>query len=179
MFVVPVPTDVPVGVRGMSFRRRHLSWAGFPVGHLTDYARATGTLRVIFLWIYLAPALYFLRLAFPGLTLRTKAVRFFITLAALILLIAITEIAIPWYFIGLNPESNYTLHIHPTLMNHMARPVKELALQLLQQLPDDVTWDDVVYKLVTRMEIEKGLEDSSANRTTPVEDVLKEFGFKE
>jgi hypothetical protein len=61
----------------------------------------------------------------------------------------------------------------------MARPVKELAQLLLQQLPDDVTWDDVVYKLVTRMEIEKGLADSRANRTTPVEDVLKEFGFKE
>lgn len=82
-----------------------LIWGGFPGGHWTDYRMATDTLQTIFLWIYFAPALYFLRLAFPGLTLRTKVVRFFITLAALILLLVITEIAIPWYFadyLGLN-----------------------------------------------------------------------------
>lgn len=83
----------------------NLIWAGFPDGHLTEYERATYTLQTIFLWMYLVPGLYFLRLAIPGLTLRTKVVRFLITLAALILLIISTEIALPWYFVdylGLN-----------------------------------------------------------------------------
>ena len=56
--------------------------------------------------------------------------------------------------------------------------LKQAAHQLIDKLPDDATWDDVVYEMVTRREIELGLADSDANRTTPVEDVIKEFGFK-
>ena len=54
--------------------------------------------------------------------------------------------------------------------------LKQVAHQLIDKLPDNATWDDVVYEMVTRREIEKGLADSDANRTTPVEDVIKEFG---
>lgn len=78
----------------------NLSWAGFPDGHLTEYDRATRTLLTILLWGHLALGLYFFRLAIPDLTLRTKVVRFLITLTALILLIAFTEIAVPWYFVN-------------------------------------------------------------------------------
>jgi hypothetical protein len=49
---------------------------------------------------------------------------------------------------------------------------------LIDKLPENATWDDVVYEMVTRREIELGLDDSNANRTTPVEDVAKEFGLK-
>lgn len=79
----------------------NLSWIGFPSGsgHLTEYDRATRTLLTILLWGHLALGLYFFRLAIPDLTLRTKVVRFLITLTALILLIAFTEIAVPWYFV--------------------------------------------------------------------------------
>ena len=51
---------------------------------------------------------------------------------------------------------------------------KQAAHQLIDKLPDNATWDDVVYEMVTRREIELGLADSDANRTTPVEDVIKE-----
>jgi len=54
--------------------------------------------------------------------------------------------------------------------------LKQVAHQLIDKLPENATWDDVVYEMVTRREIEKGLADSDANRTTPVEDVIKEFG---
>lgn len=56
--------------------------------------------------------------------------------------------------------------------------LKQAAHQLIDKLPDNATWDDVVYEIVTRREIELGLADSDANRTTPVEDVIKEFGLK-
>jgi predicted transcriptional regulator len=49
----------------------------------------------------------------------------------------------------------------------------------VDRLPDDVTWDDVVYEMVARREIEKGLADSDAGRTRSVEDVEKEFGITE
>jgi hypothetical protein len=44
-------------------------------------------------------------------------------------------------------------------------------------LPETATWDDLIYRAVVRKEIEAGLADSSADRVTPVEDVLREFGL--
>jgi len=56
--------------------------------------------------------------------------------------------------------------------------LKQTAHELIDKLPENATWDDVVYEMVTRREIEQGLADSEANRTTPVEDIAKEFGLK-
>lgn len=56
--------------------------------------------------------------------------------------------------------------------------LKQQAHELIDKLPDSAGWDDVVYEMVTRREIELGLADSEANRITPVEDVAKEFGLK-
>lgn len=56
--------------------------------------------------------------------------------------------------------------------------LKQAARELIDRLPDNASWDDVVYEMVTRREIELGLTDSEANRTAPVEDVAKEFGLK-
>ncbi|MBI3571215.1 MAG: hypothetical protein HY082_08940 [Gammaproteobacteria bacterium] len=56
--------------------------------------------------------------------------------------------------------------------------LKQAARELIDRLPDNASWDDVVYEMVTRREIELGLADSEANRTAPVEDVAKEFGLK-
>ena len=56
--------------------------------------------------------------------------------------------------------------------------VKQAAHQLIDGLPDEASWRDVVYEVVVRREIELGLSDSEEGRTTPVEDVMKEFGIK-
>lgn len=56
--------------------------------------------------------------------------------------------------------------------------LKAIARDLIDKLPDTATWDDVIYRMVTRREIETSFADSEANRTTPVEDVAKEFGLK-
>jgi len=56
--------------------------------------------------------------------------------------------------------------------------LKQTAHELIDKLPENATWDDVVYEMVTRREIEQGLANSEANRTTPVEDIAKEFGLK-
>lgn len=57
--------------------------------------------------------------------------------------------------------------------------VRQQTHKLVDRLPDDVTWDDMVYEMVARREIEKGLADSDAGRTRSVEDVEKEFGITE
>lgn len=56
--------------------------------------------------------------------------------------------------------------------------LKQAAHELIDKLPDNANWDDVVYEMVARREIELGLADSEASRITPVEDVVKEFNLK-
>lgn len=57
--------------------------------------------------------------------------------------------------------------------------LKQEAHQLIDSLPDDATWHDLVYRAAVRDDIETALTDSVAGRVTPVEEVLKEFGFTE
>ncbi len=55
--------------------------------------------------------------------------------------------------------------------------IKNIAHQLIDQLPEGSTWNDAIYEMVVRREIDQGLEDSDAGRTTSVDDVRKEFGL--
>lgn len=56
---------------------------------------------------------------------------------------------------------------------------KREAHMLIDQLPDDATWHDLIYRAAVRKDIEAGLSDADAGRVTPVDDVLKEFGLAE
>jgi predicted transcriptional regulator len=49
--------------------------------------------------------------------------------------------------------------------------IKEEARRLIDKLPDDATWDDVMHEIYVRQAIEAGLADSGAGRLTSVEDV--------
>lgn len=55
--------------------------------------------------------------------------------------------------------------------------IKEEARRLLDRLPENATWDDLMHEIYVRKAIESGLEDSKAGRTTPVEEVRKRFGL--
>jgi predicted transcriptional regulator len=59
----------------------------------------------------------------------------------------------------------------------MSANIKEEARRLVENLPDDSTWEDLMYQIYVRESIEKGLADSEAGRVTDVEDVRKEFGL--
>jgi predicted transcriptional regulator len=52
---------------------------------------------------------------------------------------------------------------------------KRQAQDLLAVLPDDATWDDIVYELAVRRSIERGLADAEAGRLRSVEDVRGDF----
>ena len=55
--------------------------------------------------------------------------------------------------------------------------IKEKAENLLKNLPEDATWDDLMYRIYVRQAIEDGLEDSEAGRTLDVKEVRSRFGL--
>lgn len=55
--------------------------------------------------------------------------------------------------------------------------VKEEAQRLIENLPDDITWDDLMHEIYVRQAIEAGLADSEAGRIKDVESVRESFGL--
>ena len=55
---------------------------------------------------------------------------------------------------------------------------KDQARALLESLPDDVTWDDIVYELVARSSIELGLADAENGRVTDANIVRRELRLR-
>lgn len=55
--------------------------------------------------------------------------------------------------------------------------IKQEAHHLLEKLPKNATWDDLMYEIYVRQAIEAGLEDSNAGRTIDVRDVRAKFGL--
>jgi hypothetical protein len=56
-----------------------------------------------------------------------------------------------------------------------ARNIKEEAKRLLENLPDDFTWDDLMHEIYVRQSIEAGLADSSAGKVVEVSKVRERF----
>ncbi len=55
--------------------------------------------------------------------------------------------------------------------------VKEEARRLVEKLPEESTWDDLMYEIYVRQAIEAGLKDSHSGKTKDVELVRKKFGL--
>jgi predicted transcriptional regulator len=64
-------------------------------------------------------------------------------------------------------------------MATVALTPKQQAHELLKQMPDNVTWDEVVYELAVRRSIERGLADADAGRLSDSNDIRREFGLAE
>ncbi len=56
---------------------------------------------------------------------------------------------------------------------------KDEAHKLIDQLPPDATWDDLMHEIYVREAIEKGLEDSKAGRTKDVAEIRRKYGLPE
>lgn len=60
----------------------------------------------------------------------------------------------------------------------MAEPMlKEQAHEMVDQMPEGSTWDDLIREVYVRQAIEQGLADSKAGRTADVVDVRKRYGL--
>jgi hypothetical protein len=55
--------------------------------------------------------------------------------------------------------------------------VKEEAKRLIERLPEDATWDDLLRAVHARVSIETGLADSRTGQVTDVADVRTRFGL--
>jgi hypothetical protein len=58
-----------------------------------------------------------------------------------------------------------------------ARNIKEEAKRLLEKLPDDLTWDQLMHEIYVRQSIEAGLTDSNAGKVLDVTEVRERFGL--
>jgi hypothetical protein len=57
--------------------------------------------------------------------------------------------------------------------------IKEEARKLIDKLPDNSTWDDLMYEIYVRQVVEAGLADSQAGKVFSVKDVRAKFGLPE
>lgn len=53
--------------------------------------------------------------------------------------------------------------------------VKAAVKELAEGLPGDVTWSEVLYRIVVRQKIEEGLEDIRTGRVVPHEEMFHEL----
>ena len=56
---------------------------------------------------------------------------------------------------------------------------KEQAHKLVDRMPENATWDDLIYEIYVREVIGRGLSDSRANRTKDVKEVRAKYGLPE
>ena len=56
---------------------------------------------------------------------------------------------------------------------------KEEAHRLVDRLPCDATWEDLMHEIYVREAIERGLADSKAGRTKDVQEVRAKYGLPE
>ena len=59
----------------------------------------------------------------------------------------------------------------PTVME------KEAAHKLIDRMPQQATWDDLMHEIYVREAIEQGLVDSKAGRTKDVKEVRAKYGL--
>ena len=55
--------------------------------------------------------------------------------------------------------------------------VKQEAQKLLEQLPENANWDDLMYEIYIHQAIESGIKDSELGRTLSVGEVRTKFGL--
>lgn len=54
---------------------------------------------------------------------------------------------------------------------------KQEAKRLVDMMPDNATWDDLIHEIYVREVIERGLADSKAGQTTDVREVRAKYGL--
>lgn len=55
---------------------------------------------------------------------------------------------------------------------------KEEAHRLIDRMPSNATWDDLIHKIYVREAIERGLADCKAGRSKDVKEVRAKYGLR-
>lgn len=53
--------------------------------------------------------------------------------------------------------------------------IKQIVHDIADHLPEQATWDDVMYTMYVRQKIEEGLKDAEEGRTLSHEDAMKQL----
>jgi hypothetical protein len=56
--------------------------------------------------------------------------------------------------------------------------IRDTAHQLIDQLPPDTTWEQLLYTLQVRQDLEQGMADSQAGRVVSTEELRQQLGLK-
>ncbi len=65
------------------------------------------------------------------------------------------------------------------MLGAQGKHVKSAARELVDNLPDDATWDDVMYRVYVRQAIDAGRHDAAEGRLVDVAEVRRRFGLPE
>jgi predicted transcriptional regulator len=65
------------------------------------------------------------------------------------------------------------------MLGTQGKHVKSAARELVDNLPDDATWDDVMYRVYVRQAIDAGRHDAAEGRLVDVAEVRRRFGLPE
>ncbi len=60
----------------------------------------------------------------------------------------------------------------------LVNKLKSQAHELVENLPENATWDDLMYEIYVRLSIEVGLRDADEGRLHSVEEVRARFGLE-
>jgi hypothetical protein len=75
-----------------------VSMAGFPDGHLTDYATAVDAPLRTFTWVLAGLGVVFLALVLVPIKATTRAVGLLLAVLAFSMVGLVTNVGVPWYF---------------------------------------------------------------------------------
>ena len=59
------------------------------------------------------------------------------------------------------------------------KDIKAAVLELVEDLPNDATWEDVMYRVYVREAIEAGRRDATAGRLVDLAEARRRFGLAE
>jgi hypothetical protein len=84
---------------------------------------------------------------------------------------SIHQISSLWYKMGLAVDGG------ATMSESIQSNVRLEAQRLMESLPEDASWDDVMYRVYVRQCVESGIRDADAGRVLPVAEVRRRFGL--
>jgi len=67
------------------------------------------------------------------------------------------------------------MHPIPYEAPAMSAVFKQQAHKLVDELPDDASWEDLIYQVALHRAIEKGIDEADAGQLIAAEDVLRQL----
>ena len=62
---------------------------------------------------------------------------------------------------------------------NMALSIKQRAHQVIEAMSDDATWQELLYALELRFDVEAGVADAKAGRVTDTDELRREYGLRQ